>query len=430
MLALDALRAIAREAALGPLLAAARERLEAATGSDVDARTQVRAALDGCAAVGSRPTGLEAQARRFALSLARTVAATLLLEQTDWARREDPETAALWGACCRRWCATGLAPALAVDRDPEECRQLALESTPSPARPASRAVPAAAQRPPRVEPPRSIRQTGGVMRLAVKGTLAARPALPRRRLRAALVGGSRDRRGGGGGDAGDRADRRHGAGSGTQRRPRPPDRRRRGEQPPEVLDTLWDLTRRSEMVRSAEVVDRHGEVFASRDFLHVGRHLPPAAEVFPGAPKPRLIATRRAAAGRGELYAGRPPGAARRARRLPAARADLAPHREPLRLEPAAHRAGRRHRAGGDRTARSDAAARAVAPLPATGAHSRERARWRGGGNREATRRLRRRAGRRRAARTRAATTSETAAPRPRARSISCRGSSTWACFL
>jgi signal transduction histidine kinase len=56
-----------------------------------------------------------------------------------------------------------------------------------------------------------------------------------------------------------------------------------------LLNQVFDVTRRSTMVRSLEVVDRSGEVFASGQFEAVGRQLPAPAAVFAGGREPRLL---------------------------------------------------------------------------------------------------------------------------------------------
>src|SRR5262249_43377289 len=108
VLSLDVLRAIDKDAALGPFLEDVRER---AAG--------VRApALRGCAERVRAAAGvleewprrgraddadfLQAGARAFAFGLARTYAAGLLLEQADWQLREEDDARGVAGAA--RWC--------------------------------------------------------------------------------------------------------------------------------------------------------------------------------------------------------------------------------------------------------------------------------------------------------------------------------------
>lgn len=57
-----------------------------------------------------------------------------------------------------------------------------------------------------------------------------------------------------------------------------------------LLNQLFALTRRSAMVRSLEVVDERGEVFASAQFEAIGRRLPTPREVFGASREPRLLA--------------------------------------------------------------------------------------------------------------------------------------------
>jgi signal transduction histidine kinase len=57
-----------------------------------------------------------------------------------------------------------------------------------------------------------------------------------------------------------------------------------------LLHQIFDITRRSSMVRSLAVVDARGDVFASDDFVAVGRHLLTPRQVFAASPQPRLIA--------------------------------------------------------------------------------------------------------------------------------------------
>lgn len=57
-----------------------------------------------------------------------------------------------------------------------------------------------------------------------------------------------------------------------------------------LLNQIHDLTRRSAMVRSVEVVDARGEVFASDRFEAVGRRVQPPSRIFDATPEPRLLA--------------------------------------------------------------------------------------------------------------------------------------------
>lgn len=56
-----------------------------------------------------------------------------------------------------------------------------------------------------------------------------------------------------------------------------------------LLNKVFDVTRRSAMVASLEVVDATGEVFASEQFEAVGRRTTPPAEVFAAGRAPRLL---------------------------------------------------------------------------------------------------------------------------------------------
>src|SRR6185436_1593817 len=55
-----------------------------------------------------------------------------------------------------------------------------------------------------------------------------------------------------------------------------------------LISQATKLTSRSATIRSAEVVDRRGEVFASDEFVDVGRRAPTPAEVFGSRPHPVL----------------------------------------------------------------------------------------------------------------------------------------------
>jgi signal transduction histidine kinase/uncharacterized membrane protein affecting hemolysin expression len=57
-----------------------------------------------------------------------------------------------------------------------------------------------------------------------------------------------------------------------------------------LLNQLFDLTRRSQVVDSLEIVDGSGEVFASGQFEAIGRQVATPADVFRGRMKPRLLA--------------------------------------------------------------------------------------------------------------------------------------------
>jgi signal transduction histidine kinase len=57
-----------------------------------------------------------------------------------------------------------------------------------------------------------------------------------------------------------------------------------------LLNQTFEFTRRSTMVRSLQVVDAKGEVFASDEFIAVGRSVEPPEEIFGSGHEPRLLA--------------------------------------------------------------------------------------------------------------------------------------------
>jgi len=131
VLALDALRAIAREGALGALLADAAARLPERPAELVGRVRQALLALErqATAVTGAAAEAITASARRFALALAAACAAALLVEQAAWAARADDPAAALWDAAARR-AAARLQPLLLADaRALADARTLALEDT-------------------------------------------------------------------------------------------------------------------------------------------------------------------------------------------------------------------------------------------------------------------------------------------------------------
>ncbi len=119
VLSLDVLRAIDKDAAFTPFLADLRGRLEMIqAGELVPSRDRVREAalrIETYLRQGlSRGTDfIQAGARAFAFSLARTYTAGLLLEHADWQLRTNGERGA--GAAARRWCARELAPLVDAD---------------------------------------------------------------------------------------------------------------------------------------------------------------------------------------------------------------------------------------------------------------------------------------------------------------------------
>ncbi|HEV8628995.1 MAG TPA: HAMP domain-containing sensor histidine kinase [Thermoanaerobaculia bacterium] len=59
-----------------------------------------------------------------------------------------------------------------------------------------------------------------------------------------------------------------------------------------LLNQIFTLTRRSAMVRSVQVVDEHGEIFASSEFVSVGSRVATPDQLFDGRRDPRLLAER------------------------------------------------------------------------------------------------------------------------------------------
>ena len=113
VLSLDALRAIRKEGALGPLLSGIETRLSLADVPPLhESVARVREAVDrlGARAIQmvSDPALAEASARTFALGLSRVTAASLLLEQATWALTGKASARPVEVA--RRWCSGPLAP--------------------------------------------------------------------------------------------------------------------------------------------------------------------------------------------------------------------------------------------------------------------------------------------------------------------------------
>ena len=131
VLALDALRAIAREGGLAPFLAAARDR--AAAASHASLRQPIREVL-AAADHAEQWLGdtqrrgaalLEAGARRFALTLGRTMELALLIESAQWAidHRRDGRSA----AAAARFAAAGVDCLNAPEHLDDANRALALD---------------------------------------------------------------------------------------------------------------------------------------------------------------------------------------------------------------------------------------------------------------------------------------------------------------
>ncbi len=59
-----------------------------------------------------------------------------------------------------------------------------------------------------------------------------------------------------------------------------------------LISQVTKLTSRSSTIRSAEVVDRHGEVFASGEFVQTGRRAPTPEQVFGSRPRRILLGER------------------------------------------------------------------------------------------------------------------------------------------
>jgi alkylation response protein AidB-like acyl-CoA dehydrogenase len=121
VLSLDSLRAIDKEAALGPFLGDVRARLAGVRSPGLQEGVgRVGEAVDRIEGWGHRGRAdgsdfVQAGARAFAYGLARTYAAGLLLEHADWLLRTEGD--ARGPAAARRWCLQDLTPC--VDADDE-----------------------------------------------------------------------------------------------------------------------------------------------------------------------------------------------------------------------------------------------------------------------------------------------------------------------
>jgi alkylation response protein AidB-like acyl-CoA dehydrogenase len=119
VLSLDALRATLKDGALEPLLADVRGRLESVRAPTLQPATQcVREAvtrIETFVRRGARESDdfLQAGARSFAFSLARTYAAGLLLEHADWLVEADGDDRG--ATVADRWCRQDLAPLIHAD---------------------------------------------------------------------------------------------------------------------------------------------------------------------------------------------------------------------------------------------------------------------------------------------------------------------------
>ncbi len=123
VLSLDALRAIERDAALGPVLARAKKRAAAAsmaTSELAESAERVIEATDAAAlylqnAGASGGDALHAGARRFAYGLTRIVAGALLLEHAAWVYTALGDERASYAA--KRWCQKDLTPFALVNQE-------------------------------------------------------------------------------------------------------------------------------------------------------------------------------------------------------------------------------------------------------------------------------------------------------------------------
>lgn len=123
VLALDALRAITKEGALAPLMADARMMLEGAASSAPEMAGEIlraREALQRIESYAGRasvngPEFIQAGARGFAYSLARTYMAALTINHAAWARTVEGD--GIWVEFARRWCTQDLTPLISPGED-------------------------------------------------------------------------------------------------------------------------------------------------------------------------------------------------------------------------------------------------------------------------------------------------------------------------
>jgi alkylation response protein AidB-like acyl-CoA dehydrogenase len=131
VLALEAIRAIHRTNALEPFLLEVRTLASSARHSSLlePSRTALSAADRAeewwRAAQGRGAFTLEAHARRFALTLARTLALALLVDQAQWAIDEEHDGRTAEAA--RRFADRGVDLLLSTDSQQEATRALALD---------------------------------------------------------------------------------------------------------------------------------------------------------------------------------------------------------------------------------------------------------------------------------------------------------------
>lgn len=116
VLALDALRAITKEGAFAPLMADSRTMLDGAASSLREMAGEILRAREALQRIesyaGRAPTNgpefIQAGARAFAYSLARTYMAALAINHAAWARTVEGD--GIWLEFARRWCAQDLTP--------------------------------------------------------------------------------------------------------------------------------------------------------------------------------------------------------------------------------------------------------------------------------------------------------------------------------
>jgi len=137
VLSLDTLRAIEKDQAFPPFLAEIRARVAAVKRPELaESAARVREAAARLEAYLPRAVAegldfVEAGARAFAYSLARTYAGSLLLENAGWSLEHEADRRPL--VVARRWCAQELAPLVHADASHRaESRALALDETEAP----------------------------------------------------------------------------------------------------------------------------------------------------------------------------------------------------------------------------------------------------------------------------------------------------------
>jgi alkylation response protein AidB-like acyl-CoA dehydrogenase len=145
VLSLDVLRATARDGTLDAFGAAVSRRLDALRdAAPREHAPRVAEALRRIVAHAARAahdesSSREAAARSFAVALARTYTASLLLEHADWsAREEGADDARRAATVARRWCAQELAPLVVPDAAHRAASAALLAGEPSRSAPAAR----------------------------------------------------------------------------------------------------------------------------------------------------------------------------------------------------------------------------------------------------------------------------------------------------